>query len=156
MNADDMRLVSRLFSSVDDTSAPALPPKRDQRTIDLSSKVRSISCRTHSVDVSPVDMSGKQDNDNDNDEQIQSIVDDINHIIEDYTRELDDALSSATATIPSRVQSYEQADMMMSYANNQTSQSLSSMIMDETRRQTVQPSLSTSVPPLPPKRDRGN
>lgn len=34
-----------------------------------------------------------------NDEHIQSIVDDINHIIEKYTRELDDTISTKPTTL---------------------------------------------------------
>jgi hypothetical protein len=63
----------------------------------------------------------------DNDERIQLIFDDINHIVENYTRELDDTLRSKTS------------NPLSSYRKTSTEQHH-----------------KTTPPPLPPKRQIGN
>ncbi|UJR25198.1 hypothetical protein I4U23_006551 [Adineta vaga] len=76
-----------------DESVPVLPPKRDKPSISSSTTITSNRIRTngstHSVPT-------KIDQDKDNDQCIQLIVDDINQIVEKYTRELDDAIRTKT------------------------------------------------------------
>jgi hypothetical protein len=86
------------FSSNDDL-APALPPKRDPRPVKSSATIISNRSRSNGSMNSLVlsSSSNKIKQDKDNDERIQLIVDDINQIVEKYTRELDDALRTKTA-----------------------------------------------------------
>ena len=99
-----MNLLTKDFhcSSTDDL-APALPPKQDKRPVNSSTTIISNRPRSNgsanSLQVSS--SSNKLKQDNDNDERIQLIVDDINQIVEKYTRELDDALHTKTTRSPS-------------------------------------------------------
>ncbi len=70
----------------------------------------------------------------DNDERIQLIVDDINQIVEKYTRELDDALRTKTI---SRSSSCQNNKIDILYETNKEQQKI-------------------NPPPLPPKRQIGN
>ena len=82
-----------------DNLVPALPPKRDKRPVKSSSTIISNRTRnndnTNSLLISS-SSSNKLKHDKDNDDRIQLIVDDINQIVERYTRELDDALFTRT------------------------------------------------------------
>lgn len=93
---DNFFLSSFVFnvqSSSFDESAPILPPKREKRSVNSSSRSRIESIRlVPVVDASRQHQDQNHEDENDNEKQIQLIVDDINHIIEDYTRELDAAL----------------------------------------------------------------
>ncbi len=66
----------------------------------------------------------------DNDQHIQSIFDDINHIVEKYTQELDEALRTKPST-------YQQKSIDTLYETNKEQQKI-------------------NPPPLPPKRQIGN
>lgn len=102
-----MRMASLNFSgysdllhrSSTDNLVPALPPKRDKRPVKSSSTIISNRTRnndnTNSLLISS-SSPNKPKHDKDNDDRIQLIVDDINQIVEQYTRELDDALFSKT------------------------------------------------------------
>ena len=81
------------YSSIDD-SVPALPPKREKRPVSSSGSI--ISNRSQNYWKSKFYIIFIITQEQDNDERIQLIVDDINHIIEKYTRELDDALHKKT------------------------------------------------------------
>jgi len=88
-----------LFSSIDEL-IPALPPKLDKRSMKSSSTIISNRSRSNGSTNSLLFSSSscnKLKQDKDNDERIQLIVDDINQIVEKYTRELDDALHAKTA-----------------------------------------------------------
>ena len=91
-----------MFSSTDDL-APVLPPKRDKRPVSSSTTIISNRSRSNGSTNSLVFSSSSNliKQEKDNDERIQLIVDDINQIVEKYTRELDDALRTKTATIRS-------------------------------------------------------
>ncbi len=65
----------------------------------ISNRSRSNGSTNSLLFSSPSCNKLKQDKDND--ERIQLIVDDINQIVEKYTRELDDALHAKTTTIRS-------------------------------------------------------
>lgn len=86
-----------IISSTDDTP-PALPPKRDRRPINPPTKIQCNQSRNNgSVSSALSSVSSNQTKqDKDNEERIQLIVDDINQIVEKYTRELDDALRTKT------------------------------------------------------------
>jgi hypothetical protein len=144
------------FSSVDD-SAPALPPKRDKRPINGSLKTLPTRSR-----VLPHSPSSSLKEEQENDEQIQSIVDDINDIIANYTRELDDALRSKETghsistcrhhsldTLSKSSTRFDQSDYSVYSSENKWTHSANVIIGDD-----VAP--STTLPPLPPKRERGN
>ena len=82
-----------------DELPPVLPPKRDKRPVNSSAMI--ISHRSRSNDESKHSLilssstspsAAKGPADKDNDASIQLIVDDINQIVEKYTRELDEAL----------------------------------------------------------------
>lgn len=93
-----MLKVCLIFSSTDETG-PALPPKLDRRPVKSSATIISNRSRSSGTDNSLLISSflpNKTKQDKDNDERIQLIVDDINQIVEKYTRELDDALHSKT------------------------------------------------------------
>lgn len=82
-----------------DNLVPALPPKRDKRPVKSSSTIISNRTRTNDNTNSLLISSSspnKVKHDKDNDDRIQLIVDDINQIVERYTRELDDALFTKT------------------------------------------------------------
>ncbi len=79
-----------------------------------------------------------------NDERIQLIVDDINHIVEKYTRELDDTLRTKTIVrSPSvdyiSISSCRQKSIDTLYETNKEHQKINS-----------------PPPPIPPKRQIGN
>lgn len=77
------------INSLDDSSVHLYPSKRDKRPVSSSASIISnTSVRFFSTS-----------NEQTNDERIQSIFDDINHIVENYTRELDDTLRGK-ATLP--------------------------------------------------------
>ncbi|CAF3622739.1 unnamed protein product [Rotaria sordida] len=88
-----------------DDLAPALPPKRDKRPIISSSTIACNRSRNNGSTNSFLSssLSNKIKQDKDNDERIQLIVDDINHIVEKYTRELDDALRTKTTSRSSSI-----------------------------------------------------
>ena len=114
--------------------------------------------------------------DEDNDKQIQSIVDDINHIIEDYTRELDDALrTTKTKAQSSSIDQRNQPYHLPIISSNVPSFTKSSKIRTHLSNgelnmscQSSKPSnghnetgrfneiYSSTVPPLPPKCEKGN
>jgi hypothetical protein len=87
------------FSSIDEL-APALPPKLDKRSVKSSATIISNRSRNNGSRNSLLfsTSSNKIKQDKDNDERIQLIVDDINQIVEKYTRELDDAVRAKTTT----------------------------------------------------------
>jgi hypothetical protein len=68
----------------------------------ISNRFRSNGS-THSLSFSSSSSSNKIQQDKDNDERIQLIVDDINQIVEKYTRELDDALRAKTSNRSSSI-----------------------------------------------------
>ena len=84
--------------SFNDDSAPVLPPKRDKNPISSSTMIISNRSRSNGSTNSLLFTSSpnKITQDKDNDECIQLIVDDINEIVEKYTRELDDAIRTKT------------------------------------------------------------
>jgi predicted lipoprotein len=82
------------FSS-NDEPAPVLPPKRDKPSVSFSTTIIANRARTTNGSVRSAVTEIKPDKDND--QCIQLIVDDINHIVEKYTRELDDAIRTKTA-----------------------------------------------------------
>lgn len=84
-----------------DEFPPVLPPKRDKRPVSSSATIISNRSRSndeskHSLILSSSTSSTKIKPDKDNDACIQLIVDDINQIVEKYTRELDEALRTKT------------------------------------------------------------
>ena len=88
-----------LFSSFDDL-APVLPPKRERRPMSSSAAILSSRARSNDEAADALLFSSSPDitkQDKDNDEHIQLIVNDINQIVEKYTRELDDALRTKSA-----------------------------------------------------------
>lgn len=89
-----------IFASSTDDLPPALPPKQDKRPVKSSATIISNRSRNNGSNNSLLfsTSSNKIKQDNDNDERIQLIVDDINQIVERYTRELDDALHVKTTT----------------------------------------------------------
>jgi hypothetical protein len=93
-----------LFSFNDD-SVPVLPPKRDKNPISSSTMIISKRSRSNGSTNSLLFTSSpnKIQPDKDNDECIQLIVDDINQIVEKYTRELDDAIRTKTANRSSSI-----------------------------------------------------
>ncbi|CAF1099468.1 unnamed protein product [Adineta steineri] len=86
------------LNSFNDDSLPVLPPKRDKHPINSSTTIISNHSRTNGSSNSLLlsSSSNKIKQDKDNDECIQLIVDDINQIVEKYTRELDDAIRTKT------------------------------------------------------------
>ena len=88
-----------LFSSFDDL-APVLPPKRERRPMSSSAAILSSRSRNHDETSDALLFSSSPNitkQEKDNDEHIQLIVNDINQIVEKYTRELDDALRTKSA-----------------------------------------------------------
>ena len=88
-------------SSSMDEFPPVLPPKRDKRPVSSSATIISNRSRSndeskHSLILSSSTSSTKIKPERDNDACIQLIVDDINQIVEKYTRELDEALRTKT------------------------------------------------------------
>lgn len=88
------------FSSTDDFP-PVLPPKQQKRPVNSSTTIISNKSRTNDekkdslVVASSSSLSSMKTNqDNENDAKIQLILDDINDIVENYTRELDEALKN--------------------------------------------------------------
>ncbi|CAF1195778.1 unnamed protein product [Adineta ricciae] len=93
-------------NSYNDESAPVLPPKRDKSSINSSTTIVSNRIRPNGSTNS---VPRKIRPDKDNDQCIQLIVDDINQIVEKYTRELDDAIrTKTTARSPSAEQLFDQ------------------------------------------------
>ena len=172
------------FQSIDD-SVPALPPKREKRLI--NSLTRTVSHRSRS-DESPSSSSLSASSnplkqEQENDQRIQSIVDDINHIVENYTRELDDALRQKTnIRSPSIDHISEHSRSSISSCRHHSIDTLSktghvSKLHGSMHRETIKvdyahpaPTHLVGVehralnlvgrtmtpPPLPPKRQRGN
>ncbi|CAF2514013.1 unnamed protein product [Rotaria sp. Silwood2] len=96
------------FQSTNDSTddlAPALPPKRDKRPINSSTTITCNRSRNNGSTNSLLSSSSsnKMKQDKDNDERIQLIFDDINQIVEKYTRELDDALRTKTTSRSSSI-----------------------------------------------------
>ncbi len=88
-----------MFISSTDDVAPTLPPKLEKRPVKSSSTTISSRSRSNGSINSllfSTSSSNQIKQDKDNDERIQLIVDDINQIVEKYTRELDDALRAKT------------------------------------------------------------
>lgn len=91
-------------SSSNDDLAPALPPKIDKRPMKSTATIVCNRFRNNgSANSLLLSSSNKIIQDKDNDERIQSIVDDINQIVEKYTRELDDALRTKTTNRSSSI-----------------------------------------------------
>ncbi|CAF3424007.1 unnamed protein product [Rotaria socialis] len=104
-HSDSVPSVQSVNSSSDDLT-PALPPKRDKRPVNSSTAIicnRSQNNGSENSLLSSSSSSNQTKQDKDNDERIQLIVDDINHIVEKYTRELDDALRSKTTSRSSSI-----------------------------------------------------
>jgi hypothetical protein len=153
------------YSSIDD-SVPALPPKREKRPVSSSGSI--ISNRSQNT-ASPNSLLFSSPQEQDNDERIQLIVDDINHIIENYTRELDDALQKKTTIRSPSIDyisqqnhsaiascRYNSIDTLYgthlskhSFKDNFTTQQHTLINNKEDRK-------TTDQPPLPLKRQTGN
>lgn len=104
-----------------------------------------------------------------NDERIQLIVDDINHIIEKYTRELDDALQKKTTIRSpsidyisqpnhSSISSCRSNTIDTLYGTHLSKNSLKDNFPNQQNtfidnREDLNP---TDLPPLPPRRQTGN
>ncbi len=101
----------------------------------MSSSASIISNQSRNT-TSPNSLLFSSSHEQDNDERIQLIFDDINQIVEKYTRELDDTLRSK-----SRIHS-------TSYRKNTIDN------LYETKKENQK--INSSPPPLPPKRQIGN
>jgi hypothetical protein len=100
----------------------------------VSSSASIISNQSRNT-TSPNSLLFSSSQEQDNDERIQLIVDDINHIVEKYTRELDDALRTKPTIRSSSSCQNNNIDIL--YQTNKEQQKL-------------------NPPPLPPKRQIGN
>ncbi|CAF4074659.1 unnamed protein product, partial [Rotaria magnacalcarata] len=83
-----------------DNFAPTLPLKREKRSVSSSASILSNRSRNTTSPNSYLFLSSQEQS---NDECIQSIVDDINHIVENYTRELDDDLCTKSTVLSSSI-----------------------------------------------------
>ncbi|CAF3791771.1 unnamed protein product [Adineta steineri] len=90
--SESLQSFQSINNSFDD-SVPALPPKREKRPVSSSASI--ISTRSRNT-ASPSSVRYPPAYEYDNEERIQLIVDDINQIVEKYTRELDDAVRANT------------------------------------------------------------
>ncbi|CAF0903134.1 unnamed protein product [Rotaria sordida] len=159
--SDSYQSIQSINNSIDNF-LPTLPFKREKRSVSSSASILSNQSRNTTNSNSFLFSSSQEQN---NDECIQLIVDDINQIVEKYTRELDDALRSKTTfRSPS-----------INYLSQQNQSSISSCrhnsidVLYETKYSLEKNSLSqqnifvdnqayrkinttTDPPPLPPKR----
>ncbi|CAF0731973.1 unnamed protein product [Rotaria sp. Silwood1] len=103
-HSDSIQSFQSTNDSTDDL-APALPPKRDKRPVNSLATILYNRSRNNGSTSSLLSSStsNKTKQDKDNDERIQLIVDDINQIVEKYTRELDDALRTKTTSRSSSI-----------------------------------------------------
>jgi hypothetical protein len=151
-------------------SLPALPPKREKRPVSSSASI--ISNRSRNTG-SPNSILFTSSHEHENEERIQLIVDDINHIVEKYTRELDDALRAKTTIRSpstdyisqqnhSSISSCRRNSIDTLYQTNSSKNSLKDnfvkqqkAFIDLKEHREIN-STNGPPPPVPPKRQTGN
>jgi len=151
-------------------SLPALPPKREKRPVSSSASI--ISNRSRNTG-SPNSLLFTSSHEHENEERIQLIVDDINQIVEKYTRELDDALRAKTTIRSpstdyisqqnhSSISSCRRNSIDTLYQTNSSKHSLKDnfvkqqkTLIDLKEHREIN-STNDPPPPVPPKRQTGN
>ncbi|UJR23689.1 hypothetical protein I4U23_026671 [Adineta vaga] len=157
------------FNNSMEDSLPTLPPKREKRPVSSTASIISTRSRNN---ASPNSLLYPPAYEFNNEERIQLIVDDINQIIEKYTRELDDAVRAKT-TIRSPSSDYI-SQQNHSYLSSCRRNSIDAIYDRHSARYSLRDSftnqqntfsniteyqstnLPNSPPPLPPKRQIGN
>ncbi|CAF0854921.1 unnamed protein product [Rotaria sp. Silwood1] len=145
-----------------DNFVSTLPIKREKRSVSSSASI--LSNQSHNT-ASPNSLLFPSSQEQNNDECIQLIVDDINQIVERYTRELDDALRTKTtirspsidyipqqnhsSISPRRQNSIDVlCETKYPFENNSISQQ--NMFVDN--KEHPRTNTANDPPPLPPKR----
>ena len=152
-----------------DDSVPTLPPKREKRPVSSSASI--VSNRSRNTG-SPNSLLFASSHEYDNEERIQLIVDDINDIVEKYTRELDDALRAKTAVrSPSTDYISQRSHSSISSCRRNSIDSLSTTQLSKHSlkdnfanqqntfidiKEHCEMKSTNDPPPLPPKRQTGN
>lgn len=158
-------LIFFIFSSIENL-IPTLPVRREKRSVSSSASI--VSNRSHNT-ASSTSLLLPPSHEQTNDERIQLILDDINYIVEKYTRELDDNIytksairSPSTSYISQQNHSSISScrhysidtlyDTKHSLDNNYRTRQNALVNINEHRTRNV----TNDPPPLPPKRQIGN